>query len=625
MAVAITAAEAWDGVAITEADFQGLRAFKAALIDRRGFLKTWNDSGEGACAGFWLGIKCAHGQVISIHLPWRSLAGQLSPAIAQLPALRKLNLHDNALRGPIPSSLAFLPNLRALYLFNNRLSGSIPSSLSLCPLLKTLDLSHNALSGSFPTPPALLRLNLSRNLLSGPLPASLSAITNLTFLDLSYNAFQGPIPSSLAELPSLAFLDLSFNAFSGPVPPSLSAKFPGDFSFRGNPLLSLEKKPISRKKGMSVKDIVLVVVGAVLVVLMVVCCVLLGCLARKRREVKRGEKKAEEEEGEGGGKLVHFDGTGVFAADDLLCATAEIVGKSTYGTVYKATLEDGSLVAVKRLREKMAKGQREFEAEVATLGKVRHGNLLPLRAYYVGPKGEKLLVFDFMPAGSLAAFLHARGPDRRADWSTRKRIMVAAARGLAHLHDEEKMVHGNLTSTNILLDESSDAKLADFGLWRLMSTAANSNVVAAAAAMGYRAPELSKLKKASPKTDVYSLGVVMLELLTGKAPGEAMDGQDLPQWVASIVKEEWTSEVFDLELIREGDGSTPDELLNTLKLALHCVDPSPSARPEVSHVVRQLEEIAPPVSDGRSGSAPPASTSSPTDILDDPQSSKQSD
>ncbi|XP_065872003.1 probable leucine-rich repeat receptor-like protein kinase IMK3 [Euphorbia lathyris] len=145
---------------------------------------------------------------------------------------------------------------------------------------------------------------------------------------------------------------------------------------------------------------------------------------------------------------------------------------------------------------------------------------------------------------------------------------------------------------NVLLDQNTTPKIADYGLSRLMTTVANTNVIATAGALGYRAPELSKLKKANTKTDVYSLGVIMLELLIGKSPGEAMNGVDLPQWVASIVKEEWTNEVFDLELMKDVN-EIGDELLNTLKLALHCVDPSPSVRSEVQQVLNQLEEIRP--------------------------------
>lgn len=176
-------------------------------------------------------------------------------------------------------------------------------------------------------------------------------------------------------------------------------------------------------------------------------------------------------------------------------------------------------------------------------------------------------------------------------------IIIGIGRGMNYLHTEENMIHGNLTSSNILLDEQTNPHIADFGLSRLMTAAANTNVIATAGTQGYRAPELSKLKNANTKTDVYSLGVIILELLTGKSPGEPMNGMDLPQWVASIVKEEWTNEVFDLELMRDAP-TIGDELLNTLKLALHCVDPSPAARPEVQQVLQQLEEIKPELATG---------------------------
>ncbi|GMH30541.1 hypothetical protein Nepgr_032384 [Nepenthes gracilis] len=784
----------WDGVVITQANFQGLQAFKSELVDPKGFLRSWNDSGYGACSGGWQGIKCAQGQVIVIDLPWKGFGGRITEKIGQLQALRKLSLHDNMIGGSIPTSLGLLPKLRGLQLFNNRLSGPIPSSLGLCPLLQTLDLSnnsltwtippslanstrlywvnlsfnsltgsipgsltrsrtltflalhynnlsgsipdtwggkdrsslyqlksltldhnlfsgripaslgslsellelslsdnlingtipdelgrlsrlrkldlsHNFINGSFPRTLSNLSslvtlnlesnrldnqipedagklhnlslLNLRRNQFKGPIPASIGNISALTQLDLSYNNFSGGIPNSLADLPHLDSFNVSYNNLSGSVPPRLAQKF-NPSSFLGNlqlcgysastpcpsPAPSAEvspEKPNGHKenKKLSAKDIILIAAGALLIVLLILCCILLCCLIRKRAaskekndrtgsQAEKGSRPAEpevESGGEAGGKLVHFDGPMVFTADDLLCATAEIMGKSTYGTVYKATLEDGNQVAVKRLREKITKGQKEFESEVNLLGRIRHPNLLALRAYYLGPKGEKLLVFDYMPKGSLANFLHARDPDSHIDWATRMNIIKGMTRGLSHLHNHENIIHGNLTSSNALIDENNNAKIADYGLSRLMSTAANTSVIATAGALGYRAPELSKLKKANTKTDVYSLGVIILELLTGKSPGEAMNGVDLPQWVASIVKEEWTNEVFDLELMK--DASTiGDELLNTLKLGLHCVDPSPSTRPEAQQVLQQLEEIRPAMatSSGDDGGAAPSAS-----------------
>lgn len=784
----------WDGIIVTQADYQALRAFKHEIVDFRGVLRSWNDSGYGACSGGWAGIKCVNGQVIAIQLPWKGLGGKISEKISQLQALRKISLHDNVLAGSVPWALGFLPKLRGVYLFNNRLSGSIPSSIGNCLLLQTLDLSNNALSGTIPSlenSTRLIRLNLSFNSLMGPFPNSLTRSNSLTFLalqhnnlsgsipntwggignnsyhlqfltldhnlisgtipvslnklgllqeislshnqlsgsipselgslkrlqmlDLSYNAingsfpasfsnlsslvslnlegnhlgnqvpetldrlhnlsvlnlkynqfkgqipatignisginqidlsannFSGEIPASLANLANLTSFDVSHNNLSGPVPSLLSKKF-NSSSFVGNIQLcgysssTLCPSPASPSPSpspqnlpaptqgtskqhhhhhkLSTKDIILIAAGAVLAVLLLLCCIMLCCLIRKRaaskgkngKTVKRDASGISEKAipsgthfesgGETGGKLVHFDGPFVFTADDLLCATAEIMGKSTYGTAYKATLEDGNQVAVKRLREKTTKGQKEFETEAAALGRVRHPNLLALRAYYLGPKGEKLLVYDYMSNGSLASFLHARGPETVINWPTRMNIAKGVALGLGHLHAQEDMIHGNLTSSNILLDEQTKAHIADFGLSRLMTAAANTNMIATAGSLGYNAPELSKVKNANTKTDVYSLGVIILELLTGKSPGEGMNGMDLPQWVASIVKEEWTNEVFDLELMRDAP-TIGDELLNTLKLALHCVDPSPAARPEVKQVLQQLEEIRPepPASD----------------------------
>ncbi|XP_024012838.1 probable leucine-rich repeat receptor-like protein kinase IMK3 [Eutrema salsugineum] len=714
--------QAWDGVVITQADYQGLQAIRQELIDPRGFLRSWNGSGFSACSGGWAGIKCAQGQVIVIQLPWKSLGGRISEKIGQLQALRKLSLHDNNLGGSVPLSLGLIPNLRGVQLFNNRLSGSIPASIGVSRFLQTLDLSNNLLSEVIPPNLAdsskLLRLNLSFNSLSGQIPVSLTrssslqflaldhnnlsgsildtwghntsphlrvlsldhnslsgpfpfsicnliqlqdfsfshnkiggtlpselskltqlrtmdissnsvsgqipetlgSISSLVHLDLSQNKLTGEIPVLISDLKALTFFNVSYNNLSGPVPSLLSQKF-NSTSFVGNLQLcgyststlcptTQPPSPSPRKsshRNLSTKDIILIASGALLIVLLILVFVLLCCLLRKKPDktkakgseagpgaaASKTEKGREAEAGgETGGKLVHFDGPMAFTADDLLCATAEIMGKSTYGTVYKATLEDGSQVAVKRLREKITKSQKEFENEINVLGRIRHPNLLALRAYYLGPKGEKLVVFDYMPRGSLATFLHARGADVHINWPTRMSLIKGMARGLFYLHTHANLIHGNLTSSNVLLDENINAKISDYGLSRLMTTAAGSSVIATAGALGYRAPELSKLKKANTKTDVYSLGVIILELLTGKSPSEALNGVDLPQWVATAVKEEWTNEVFDLELLNDVN-TMGDEILNTLKLALHCVDPTPSTRPEAQQVMTQLGEIRP--------------------------------
>ncbi|CAA7019283.1 unnamed protein product [Microthlaspi erraticum] len=592
-----------------------------------------------------------------LDLQQNNLSGSIPEFLANgSHPLRTLNLDHNLFSGAVPLSLCKQSLLEDVSLSHNQLSGSIPKECGALLHLQSLDLSHNSINGTIPEsfsdltslvslnlesnhlkgqiPDAidglhnLTVLNLKRNKINGPIPESIGNISGIRQLDLSENNFTGLIPSSLVNLANLSSFNVSFNTLSGPVPPFLSRKF-NSSSFLGNiklcgysssnpcppppnhhhPLTispTSSQEPRKHHRRLSVKDIILIAIGALLAILLLLCCILLCCLIKKRAALKQkdGKDKISEKTvsaaaaaaasagGEMGGKLVHFDGPFVFTADDLLCATAEIMGKSTYGTAYKATLEDGNEVAVKRLREKTTKGVKEFEAEVTALGKIRHQNLLALRAYYLGPKGEKLLVFDYMSKGSLAAFLHARGPETLIPWETRMKIAKGIARGLAYLHSNENMVHENLTASNILLDEQTNAHIADYGLSRLMTAAAATNVIATAGTLGYRAPEFSKMKNASTKTDVYSLGIIILELLTGKSPGEPTNGVDLPQWVASIVKEEWTNEVFDLELMRETQ-TVGDELLNTLKLALHCVDPSPAARPEANQVVNQLDEIRP--------------------------------
>ncbi|KAJ6800796.1 putative inactive receptor kinase [Iris pallida] len=219
---------------------------------------------------------------------------------------------------------------------------------------------------------------------------------------------------------------------------------------------------------------------------------------------------------------------------------------------------------------------------------MEHKNLVGLRAYYYSK--ERLLVYEYMSMGSLSSLLHGnRGAGRTPlNWDTRSSIALDAARGIEYIHSTSPTAsHGNIKSSNILLDRSYEARVSDHGLATLANPTPIPNRVA-----GYRAPEITDVRKVSQKADVYSFGVLLLELLTGKAPAQALlneEGVDLPRWVQSVVKEEWTSEVFDLELLRYQN--VEEEMVQLLQLAIDCAAQYPDRRPTMSEVVGRIEEI----------------------------------
>ncbi|KAI3473944.1 hypothetical protein Pfo_028518 [Paulownia fortunei] len=298
-------------------------------------------------------------------------------------------------------------------------------------------------------------------------------------------------------------------------------------------------------------------------------------------------------------KLVFFDRKKQFELEDLLRASAEMLGKGSLGTVYKAVLDDGCTVAVKRLKDANPCARKEFEQYMDVIGKLRHPNVVRFRAYYYA-KEEKLLVYDYMPNGSLHSLLHGnRGPGRiPLDWTTRISLMLGAARGLERIHEEyaaSRIPHGNVKSSNVLLDKNGIACISDFGLSLLLNP-----VHAVARLGGYKAPEQAEIKRLSQKADVYSFGVLLLEVLTGRAPSQYPSptrrrteeeelAVDLPKWVQSVVRDEWTAEVFDQELLRYKN--IEEELVSTLHVAMACVVTQPEKRPTMAEVVKMIEEI----------------------------------
>ncbi|KAJ0987251.1 hypothetical protein J5N97_005607 [Dioscorea zingiberensis] len=597
-----------------------LASDRAALLTFRSAVGrsalSWNSS-TLTCS--LQGVVCEAGRVALLRLPGVGLIGTIPNGIlGNLTALRTLSLRFNALSGAIPSDLSTLPQLRNIYLQGNRFSGEIPTFLFSISNLVRLNLARNNFSGGIsPDFNKLTRLGtlyLEQNRLSGEIPDLV--LPNLVQFNVSFNRLNGSVPEKLRDKPAEAFLGMSL--CGGPLTPCPGETSPSSEGTGEGTGASGDGKKNHKLSGGAIAGIA---IGAVAGFLILLLLIILLCrrksskagtaeVAAKPPEVEvalRDKGIVDGETGNGvathptpapvpatakGGhakKLLFFGrGPRTFELEDLLRASAEVLGKGTFGTAYKAVLEMGTVVAVKRLRD-VSLPEREFREKIEAVGAMDHPNLVPLRAYYYS-NDEKLIVYDYIPMGSLSALLHGnRGSGRTPlDWETRSAIALAAARGIEYIHSTGPSAsHGNIKSSNILLAKSHEARVSDHGLAHLVGPSSTPNRVA-----GYRAPEVTDPRKVSQKADVYSFGVLLLELLTGKAPAQALlneEGVDLPRWVQSVVREEWTSEVFDMELLRYQ--TVEEDMVQLLQLAIDCAAQYPDKRPTMSEVVIRIEEI----------------------------------
>ncbi|XP_057962079.1 receptor protein kinase-like protein ZAR1 [Malania oleifera] len=622
-------------------------------------------------------------QLRHVNLRNNKFFGSLPIELFQAQGLQSLVLYGNFLSGSVPPEIGKLKYLQTLDLSQNFFNGSMPRSLTWCKRLRNLDLSHNNFTGSLPdgfgTGLVLLeRLDLSFNKFGGSIPSDMGNLSALQgTVDLSHNVFNGSIPASLGNLPEKVYIDLTFNNLSGPIPQNGALMNRGPTAFIGNPGLCGPplKNPCSSdtlgpsspssfpfipgnsppqnsdnnagkgESGRGLSRVALIaiivsdVVGICLVGLLFSCCyskVFASCKHKDESGYnfeKRGKgrecfcfRKDESEtpsENVEQYDLVPLDTQVAFDLDELLKASAFVLGKSGIGIVYKVVLEDGLTLAVRRLGEGGSQRFKEFQTEVEAIGKLRHPNIVTLRAYYWSVD-EKLLIYDYMPNGNLSAAIHGKAgtvPFTPMSWSIRLKIMKGTTKGLVYLHEfsPKKYVHGDLKPNNILLGHDMEPHIADFGLGRLANIAGGfptlqSNRMASekpqrqqsssapseattvnSAYLGscYQAPEALKMAKPSQKWDVYSYGVILLEMITGRSPMIQVGNSemDIVQWIQLCIEEKRPlADVLDPYLAEDSD--MEEEMVGVLKIAMACVHNSPERRPAMRQVSDVLDRLS---------------------------------
>ncbi|KAL6145279.1 hypothetical protein ACLB2K_055967 [Fragaria x ananassa] len=516
-------------------------------------------------------------------------SGAIPNSVSKAGQLEQVQIDNNSFTSIIPQGLGLVKGLYRFSASLNGLYGELPPNFCDSPVLSIVNLSHNSLSGQIPELRKcrkLVSLSLADNKLSGNIGSSLGELPVLTYLDLSDNMLNGEIPQELQNL-KLALFNVSFNQLSGRVPYSLISGLPASF-LQGNPELCgpglLHSCSDDQPRHHS-SDLTTLTCALISIAFAVGTLTIAGAYIAYRRYYKQRPQT-------GLWRSVFFYPLRVTENDLIMGMDEKSSGRDAgvFGKIYIVSLPSGELVAVKKLVNFRVHSSKTLKADIKTLAKIRHKNIVKVLGYCYSDDAI-FLIYEFLQNGSLGDMICR--PDFDLQWSVRLRIAIGVAQGLAYLHKDyvPHLLHRNVKSKNILLDADFEPKLTDFGLNKILGDAAFQSRMASESAFScYNAPENQYSKKATEQMDVYSFGVVLLELVTGRQAEQALPSEplDIVKWVRRKVNiTNGAVQVLDPKVT----SSSQQEMLVALEIALHCTYVMPEKRPSMSEVVKSLQSL----------------------------------
>ncbi|KAL5703649.1 non-specific serine/threonine protein kinase [Ranunculus cassubicifolius] len=588
-------------------------------------------------------------QLLNLYMHNNMLEGTIPPSLGNCKQMSQLLISSNKLSGTIPKEVLTLPSLRYFSVANNSLSGSLPLEVGTLINLEYLNISENHLSGEIPITFGsclkLEELDIGRNSFDGPIPLSLKSLRGIQTIDFSHNNLTGKIPEFLMNVSSLQSLDLSYNDFDGKVPEKGIFKNASAISVRGNKKLCggikklhlrvCNEDKVQRSGQSHSRRIIIIIAFSVLSFIVAAICCSGYCLRKFRKTNAASDatvnSSALDQWRLGASYLEIFNSTNGFSTECL-------IGSGSFGSVYKGVLSDQeTFVAIKLLNLQQKGAANSFLAECEALKNIRHRNLIKVVTICSSIDFEgndfKALIFEFMPNGNLEQWLHPNTGDRLSSrnfsFIQRVNIAIDVAFGLEYLHHsyEETIVHCDIKPSNILLDRDMTARVGDFGLARFLfnnsSDQSESQTLSSGlkGSIGYIPPEYGLGGKVSTQGDMYSYGILLLEMFTGKMPTNEMfkDGLNLYDFV-SLALPDHVSEIVDGSLFSETDGVEEEReigepsnvneseeapalsrrtmqlkrldcLISVLTIGLSCCAPLPKDRAVVSDVVKKMIDV----------------------------------